>query len=146
MEYSVEITGVRNLQARLGQLQSSLLDWGDAMASIGEAYKAYYSSVPFASRGSIYGQPWPALNPKYKSWKAKKFPGRPMLVRTGKMMRGFSFLSTRNQVKFFNKVDYFEKHQEGIGVPQRIVMALTQERRDAALDILKGELTKKVGA
>lgn len=145
MEYSIEITGVNDIQARLNKLQNSLLDWGNAMASIGKAYKAYYSSVPFASRGSIYGQAWPALNPKYKSWKAKEFPGRPMLVRTGTMMRGFRFMSTRSQVRVFNKLDYFEKHQEGIGVPQRIVMALTQERRDAALEILKDDLNKKVG-
>lgn len=146
MEFTIEVTGVQNLQAKLGRLERTLMDWSDAMASIGKAYKAYYSSVPFASRGTIYGGKWPDLNPTYKSWKARKFPGRPMLVRTGKMMDSFTFTSSKNDMRIGNTAEYFEKHQKGEGVPQRIVMALTDERRKAAVEILSKELSKKVRA
>lgn len=146
MEFTIEIKGVSNLQAKLNRLERTLLDWGDAMAAIGKAYQAYFSSVPFASRGTIYGSKWPDLNPAYKSWKAKKFPGRPMLIRTGKMADSFTFRSTRNDMRLSNTAPYFEKHQKGEGVPQRIVMALTEERRKAAIEILSQELSKKVKA
>lgn len=146
MEFTIEVQGAEAIQGKLRRLQSSLLDWSVAMFAIGTAYKAYFSSIPFASRGGVYGRVWPDLNPSYKSWKAKKFPGKPMLVRTGAMQQGFNFMATRNLVKIGNTVPYFEKHQKGVGTPQRIVMALTKERRKAATDILEQELKRKMRA
>lgn len=144
MDFEVDISGVKDLQGKLARLKTGLLDWSSAMRAVGQAFKEYYSTVPFASRGSVFGDTWPDLNPAYKSQKAKKYPGRPILVRTGALQKGFIFTSTRDSVRLGNQVDYFEKHQMGDGVPQRITMALNDERAKAASDILRGDLIKKV--
>ncbi len=144
MQFEITIDGLDDLQTKLRKIETQLMDWTDAFAAIGQAFKAYYSSAPFAGRGSMYGQEWPALSPKYKSWKADKYPGRPILIREGTLSQGFDFVSTTNEVRLFNNVDYFEKHQKGIGVPQRVMMALNEERQNAAVDILKDDLAQKV--
>lgn len=146
MQFEITLQGEKDLQQKLGRLENQLMVWTDAFAAIGRAFVRFYSSAPFASRGSIYGKPWPALNPKYKTWKADHYPGRPILIREGTLSQGFDFTSTTNEVKLFNRVDYFEKHQKGIGVPQRVIMALNEERKNAAVDILKDDLAKKVRA
>lgn len=146
MQYEISIENSGQIKAKIAKLQSSLMDWNQSFSSIGRAFKAYYSSVPFTSRGTIYGKPWTALNPSYKTWKADKYPGRPMLIREGDLSKGFDFVSTTNSVRLFNRVDYFEKHQKGLGVPQRIIMALNEDRKQAAVDELKQELARKVRA
>lgn len=144
MDFEVDVSGVKDLQGRLTRLKASLLDWSSAMRAVGQSFKEYYSTVPFASRGSVFGDTWPDLNPAYKSQKAKKYPGRPILVRTGAMQKGFNFTSTRDSIRLGNQVKYFAKHQEGDGVPQRIMLALNDERVRAASDILRDDLIKKV--
>ena len=144
MEFTIDIPEIPRVQAQLSRLQSSLMDWQTAMATIGAAYKSYFSSVPFASRGSVFGTTWPDLNPQYESWKADHYPGKPILIRTGALSEGFDFTSTRNAVKIFNSVEYFRDHQQGIGVPQRVMMALNDERKQAAYDIILDELNRKV--
>jgi len=144
VQYTIDVTGLSQLTGKLHRLESQLMDWQDAFAAIGQAFVDWYSSVPFASRGSVYGKPWPALNPKYKTWKADHYPGRPILIREGTLSQGFEFVSNTNSVRLFNRVDYFEKHQKGLGVPQRVIMALNDDRKKAAVDELQKELAKKV--
>jgi phage gpG-like protein len=146
MQFEIKLEGMDKLDRKLRRLSSQLMDWQDAFRTIGAAFADFYGNVPFASRGSIYGAPWPDLNPRYKTWKADNYPGRPILIREGDLSQGFDFTSTTNEVRLFNRVDYFEKHQKGIGVPQRIMMALNEERKDAAVDILKDDLAQKMRA
>lgn len=39
----------------------------------------------FASEGSFFGEAWSELSPAYAAWKRKRFPGRKILVRTGRL-------------------------------------------------------------
>lgn len=144
IRFDVDVQGVADVDAMLRRLEGQLSDWGQSMSNVGEDYKQYYESVPFASRGSIYGQTWPDLHPGYKSWKADYYPGKPIMVLTGALQKGFYFVSTNEMIRLSNSVSYFEKHQFGIDVPQRVIMALTEERKRTATDIIKRDLDSKV--
>ncbi|HID08258.1 MAG TPA: hypothetical protein EYP10_14050 [Armatimonadetes bacterium] len=39
----------------------------------------------FASRGAILGASWAPLSPRYAKWKARHYPGRPIMVRSGRL-------------------------------------------------------------
>lgn len=145
MEYEIVVDNSK-VEATLAKLNGLLLSWPEAMLAVGRAFKQYYSTKPFVSRGSIFGKVWPDLKPSYAAWKAKKFPGTPILVRSGDLSKGFDFLSASNEVRLFNTVDYFKKHQEGDGVPQRISMALNLELQTMAQDIMAKDLQRKVNS
>lgn len=146
MDFEIDVSGIDDIRAKLDKLKRGLMDWNQTLAVIGKAFQDYYSSVPFASRGTVFGQQWEDLNPAYATWKAKNYPGRPILVRSGDLQKGFFFVSSNNEVKLSNKVVYFKKHQFGEGVPQRISMALNDERKKAASDIIRDDIQKKVNA
>lgn len=145
IQYDI-IVDADQVEAKLAALQGKLLHWGDAMRAVGAAFKQYYATKPFVSRGSIYGTAWPDLQPAYKSWKARKYPGRPILVRTNALAEGFSFMSTTNTVRVFNTVEYFKKHQTGDGVPQRISMAMNRELEGMASQLIALDLQRKVNS
>lgn len=158
MQYEV-LVNKTDVQRKLTKLQGTLLDWRDAMFTIGQAFKQYYATKPFASRGSIYGQPWPSLiSKRYEAWKSQHYRGYPILVRSGDLSRGFNFASDRAQVRLFNAMSYFKKHQLGStqkstdpesgitfkGTPQRTIMALNQELVGLAGEIMGKQLQIKM--
>lgn len=140
---SIEVDD-RLVKAALGRLKIKLLDWSEAMLAIGTAYKEYMSVKPFASRGSIFGETWPKLDPTYEQWKAKKYPGAPILVATGALSKGFDFTSTSDSMTLSNLVDYFNKHQEGIGVPVRKSLGTNDELKKMAATLINNELARKL--
>lgn len=148
MQVTLELGRDSDAQKKLKKLQTSLLEWTDAMALIGTAFQKYYSSVPFVSRGTVYGQQWADYQIEgYETWKADNYPGKGLLMLTGTMSESFDFVSTTQYVRLFNTdEDKFAAHQLGINHPQRVMMALNDERRDAARDIMADELNKKMGA
>ena len=42
-----------------------------------------FANQSFESEGAIYGMKWPELNQHYRLWKAKAYPGKGILERTG---------------------------------------------------------------
>jgi phage gpG-like protein len=121
-----------------------------SMSSIGLYLTRFYSGEVFVSRGGIIGEQWPALNPNYAVWKARKFPGRPPLIESGKMNANFKFDSDNNSVRIFNPTPYFKYHQSGESrggnLPRRVMIKIDEMRRQEVLRIIQAEITKKVGA
>lgn len=77
---------------------------------------------------------WPALSPSYAHWKARHFPGRPILVRTGDlrdsvtkpdiavMEPGYAIFGTADPKAVY--------HQKGDGrLPRRRVIDIGEEER-----------------
>lgn len=145
MQYQIVVDN-KDVTLKLKKLADSLGHWESSMRAIGKAYKQYYATKPFASRGTVFGEQWPALKASYAAWKARKYPGAPILVRTGLMAKSFAFRAASDQVTLFNETDYFEKHQKGEGVPQRVSMALNDELELMAQDIIYKDLERKVNA
>jgi len=56
------------------------------------------------------GQPWKRLTPRYAEWKANRFPGEPILRRTGAMLDS-AFIQTRGN-KFLVKTTGYGKYSQ----------------------------------
>lgn len=86
----------------------------------------------FSSRGSYARVPWVPLSPRYAAWKARHFPGKPImrlrdvlygsLTQTGHPMAVNTV--TRRRIEFGTRVPYARAHQHGVPgrLPQRVVI------------------------
>lgn len=55
----------------------------------------------FETQGVRGAGKWRALSPRYAKWKQSKYPGRPILVLTGKLKKSFSHSGSPDQIKIF---------------------------------------------
>jgi hypothetical protein len=60
------------------------------------------------------GRPWAQLNPRYAAWKAKKYPGQPILRATGTMLDS-AYIFTQGNRFLVRSTDYGPDNQFGIG-------------------------------
>lgn len=71
------VTKIRGLGERLRDLRPV---WGDVHAIFIEFMKQH-----FKTEGAYVGRPWVPLNPRYAAWKARHYPGQPMLRLTDRL-------------------------------------------------------------
>jgi len=58
------------------------------------AYSANFSTMgSFSARAMLKGA-WPPLSPAYAAWKMSRFPGAPMLVRSGGLLKEVTTISS----------------------------------------------------
>ncbi len=102
-------------------------------------------------RFSQAGPGWPPLSPQYAAWKAKKFPGRPLLVQTGAMRGALTGLGSQQGSINGNVLDltprgipYFAVHQLGGGrrIPARPMIVMSELDKPIA-DYIETYLAKK---
>lgn len=146
MGYSIKIspTGDREFISRFNKFGATILQLNDAMTRSGKYLSNFFSGEVFASRGRIIGKPWQPLNPTYAAWKAQHFPGRPPLIRTGAMNRGYAFDATNKSVSLFNEKFYFRFHQNGEGVPQRVTMDFDAPRQQVVGQYIGDNILKNM--
>lgn len=142
-EIVVSIQGDKELAAKLKKYGVAVLDLSSAMDDIGEYLTGFFSGEVFASRGGVINKRWPALNDRYAAWKARRWPGRPPLVRSGVMQRSFKHKSTKLSTSLWNEARYFDYHQDGEGVPQRVMMHIDQKRQRAVVQLISDDLERK---
>jgi len=115
------------------------------MDKTGNYLTGFFSGQVFASRGGVFGHPWPRLRDNYAAQKAKEFPGRPPLIRTGLMNRSFKKDAGRLSVKVFNEVWYSRFHQEGTrNMPQRVLMDIDHQRVVQIVSFINGDIQDKM--
>lgn len=142
VEFTVE--GLEDLGARLERVADGIQDLSGAFDEIGHFLVGFFSGEVFASRGQVIGEPWPALSDAYAAEKAREFPGAPPLIRSGLMNRGFREESRDQSVLIYNTQEYFDRHQLGDGVPQRIVMKIDDTRQNKIVSIVEDDVERKV--
>ena len=117
LKIRVAATGVTPTSRRLSLYGAKLKTWRSLYRRIGaEVVKA--ERAWFASQGN---GSWPMLSEKYGAWKARHYPGRPILVREGDLKRALTsqaqFVEYRApDVMILNlpeKVWYGNVHQTG---------------------------------
>lgn len=59
-----------------------------------------------------YQRPWERLTPRYAEWKAKAYPGQPILRATG-LMQDLAYIYTRGNVFMVKSTDYGASNQFG---------------------------------
>lgn len=89
----------------------------------------------FASEGGYGSGGWPALSPRYAAWKAKAYPGKPILRRedelyTSLTRRPFGIeVLTPSSMTVGSGTAHGRYHQQGDGVPQRRPVELPESER-----------------
>ncbi|MDQ0923342.1 hypothetical protein QF038_001850 [Pseudarthrobacter sp. W1I19] len=114
LNMKIEITGDKATMDRLAAMGDSLERMPDAMRETGTYLREFFSGEVFASHGGAIGMAWPRLSPRTEAEKAREFPGRPMLVRTGLMQRSFRSSFTDSSVRVRNTAPYFKYHQSDL--------------------------------
>ncbi|KUM39016.1 hypothetical protein [Arthrobacter sp. EpRS71] len=140
------IQGDKELAQKLRKFGVSVLDLSDSMDESGRYLTRFFSGEVFASRGQVFGLSWPALNDNYAAFKARTFPGRPPLIRTGVMNRQFKHKSTNLTASLWNESEYFEFHQEGRGVPERVMMHVDEKRERSIVGFIAQDISGKMKA
>lgn len=141
---SVSVTGDKELSAKMVKFAGTNLTLHRSMGAIGLNLTKFFSGEVFASRGQVYGRLWPALNDKYAAWKARAFPGRPPLIRSGLMNQSFRSKSTALTTSLWNEAEYFDAHNKGHGVPQRVMMRIDQQRELRIVKYIVSDLTTQM--
>lgn len=137
------ITGDAETMAMLRKLGSGVINLSKPMSDIGTYLASFFAGEVFASRGGVIGEPWQSLNQRYAAQKAKSFPGRPPLVRTGVMQRSFKKNAGRMSVTIFNSDRKFDFHQGGTRyIPPRVMMKVDRTRANRVVDIVEGHLQR----
>ena len=128
-------------------------DFGDMRQSASAVFAWFHKSARdlFSSGGSSgkHGT-WPALSPEYAKWKAKNYPGQPLMVRKGSLRDALTsktsdsilFLSRgSNSWRFHMGVDlepdYPTFHQKGVHGKTRRSIDLTDQQMDAMAEMIQ---------
>lgn len=144
MTYVITVQGDNELIQRLKKFGVSVLDLSASMDKTGRYLTGFFSGEVFASRGGIIGKPWPALHSNYAAFKARAFPGRPPLIRSGLMNRSFKHKSTKLSASLWNEAEYFKYHQDGRGVPERVMMLVDDRRERMVVQFVADDIAGKM--
>lgn len=145
-DITVTVTGDKELVRKLTAFTGGGgLNLKRSLGASGLYLTRFFSGEVFASRGGVIGKPWPALNARYAASKARTYPGRPPLVKSGEMMRSFGFKDGAQRLELFNTSDHFDVHQNGSGrVPQRMMMRVDEQRAERVVKYIVGDLTEQM--
>lgn len=131
----------------LARVGANVEDATEAWEQIADRF-ARFESRQFASEGRAGSGGWAPLSPRYAAWKAKRFPGQPIMVATGELRaslteRPFGVEAIRPQsMAIGSGVDYGAFHQKGDGVPQRRVVELPESERREWVKILQQHIMR----
>jgi hypothetical protein len=89
--FRINIDGAKQLDISFRGFEKDLGDWTETWEKIGEAFykmeKAHFRTYDFAP-----------LSPRYSAWKAKHFPGKPILRATDRLYKSLTEASTEDSV------------------------------------------------
>lgn len=138
MKLSIELGGVSVLSREIRRTVSRIDDLRPALEAVAkmlaEANRKNFDSEGAA--GSL-GR-WAPLSPAYRAWKDVHYPGKPILVRTGKLRDELTKVplgvqtTTATSLKVGSDIAYGGYHQTGTArMPRRAPIALEETvRRD----------------
>lgn len=147
MQFTYRVIGGPELEATLRKISDGVADLSDAMRDVGDYLAGFFAGPVFASRGQVIGHSWEALNPSYAAYKAEFYPGRPPLIREGKLVNSFSFTSGSSWAVVTNTDEKFAWHQLGTRrLPARVMMDLDEQRQTHVQDILTERIERVLRA
>lgn len=149
LNVSIKMEGGEAVAAMLGKLGLDMKDLRGAMHDVGTNATTFFSGNVFASRGSVIGERWAPLNARYAVHKARRWPGRPPLVRTGLMQRSFRSTASSMHVTITNAAPYFRYHQSAEArhkIPRRVMLKLTDRVVSDAKALVAKSLADKIKA
>lgn len=126
-----EIEGEKQVASLIENVSKKLDDFRSPLTAVNNLLLSTWDKN-FDSEGSTIGEPWKKLSPRYKKRKDSKFPGKPILVATGKMRNSFRSKTGKLQTELYNTSEYFKFHQSNkprTKLPRRVMMKIDDKRR-----------------
>lgn len=116
----IDIQGDQRIIGILDQAQKRIENPKAALEEVGGMVVSEFEAN-FPSEGKRLNEPWAKLKQATIKERIRQgYGASPMLVRTGKLMRGFKKEVQTLYVRIYNTIDYFKYHQRGDGnLPQR---------------------------
>lgn len=140
---SFDFYGDVQLERTLDRFAEHTEDATPAWEAIANRF-AHVERRQFATEGKHGSGGWAPLSPKYAAWKARHYPGKPILQREGDLVRSLTrrpFGIERiepQQAWLGSDVPYGAYHQNGAGrLPRRRPIELTEAERRLWVKILQ---------
>lgn len=150
------VDGITELDRAFNRIDEYISDFRSIWPAV---TKEFYSieEEQFASEGAhgTSGK-WAALSPAYTQWKAKEFPGEPILQREHSLYESLTspnglasiFRPERDQLTIGSSEPYALAHQRGGRLPRRPPISLTsndKRRMQKAIQIGLVKFTRQAG-
>jgi len=151
LNLSFDFYGDSQLNRTLARVTEDVSDLTDAWEEMADSLLAA-EQKQFSSEGSYASGGWSPLSPKYAAWKARHYPGQPILVATGALsasltQRPFGVESIEPHsmaIGSDNEVGGY--HQNGTDkMPQRRVVELTGPTRAEWVKIAQRHVFRSIG-
>lgn len=137
-----------DLAAYLQDIDLRMQDIRPVLDRYGEYIVNEHIPRQFAAQGTP--RRWASLSPAYARQKARRYPGRPILVRTGRMRRGFRWEARPRSLRIINRVRAGQRgrglprwfyHQSGTEkMPARPMLQMTDKDRDKLSEFTEDHL------
>ncbi len=147
LDMKLEVTGDAQLKAMLTGLSLDMRDLRSAMDEVGRGAVKTFSGPVFTSRGQFIGEAWPRLSTNYAAQKAKRYAGRPVLVRTGQMQRSFKHQADSTRVTISNTDPKFKYHQSSASrskIPRRAMIGIYQGLDSDVRNTIAAVIARKI--
>ena len=145
---SWSIEGDKQLSRNLLVMANRVKDWTPAFAETAYSLKSIFSEDVFQSEGGAIEESWAPLSKAYALRKARMYPGKGILERTGDMKNGFMTLVRPDMAQVWNKVEYFKYHQSNqprSHLPRRVMMKLAENQREMVVKIFHTYFQEMIG-
>ena len=142
-----ELDGVVILNRSLSRFGENLRSFRQIWPGIKVELQAILKEQ-FRGQGVGTAGPWPQLSEDYRKWKEKKFPGRPILVRTGATRAALTsttehslYLPTDTELTFGVALPYPIFHQRGgKRLPRRPIFDFTEPHKARLVKVVERRL------
>lgn len=138
LQLTWSIEGDVQLARRLEKIGTEVRDWSPAFKEAGEKLKKVFSESVFATQGSVIGESWQQLKPRYLAQKVKQGYPSDILIKTGQMKKSFYVNSTSDYAEIGNISPYFKYHQSKeprSKLPRRIMMKLGNPQKEMVVKV-----------
>lgn len=135
MDITVTVDGQKAFSGAVDAIAKGISDFRPVWPEIELAFFRL-ELEQFNSEGSRGGSRWKPLSEKYARWKAKKYPGKQILERSGRLKRSLSVIGGQDSIRIQEplslslgtSVPYAIPHQRGAGkLPQRPPMQIQRD-------------------
>lgn len=136
MKLSIDINGDKRVLQTFEAMEKKLASPTKELKAVGD-YAITEFSENFPAEGKRLNEPWKALAESTIRQRARLgYGAHPILVRTGKLMKGFRKDVQKFMVRVYNPVEYFKYHQAGGGhLPQRRMIIATEKIKQEIVSI-----------
>lgn len=145
-----EFIGLKTIKIKLAKFRRGITNLMPVWPAIrDEFYKIEKKRFNTSNKGR-----WKPLSPKYAAWKDKNYPGKPIMVRTGDLMRSLSSMTadtiynpSKREVDLGTSKKYAIWNHFGVKgkLPKRSLIALLRSEINRMKKIMDGYLDIIVG-